>query len=97
MPASHIARVARQTKPQPLVPKPLCEGFDERVTLDGQVFAALNKEMARVSLRRLDDQGVEAIANSLVGSWTVNSADMADCVRFVAAHGVEVDEGRRSS
>ena len=29
---------------------------------------------------------------SIVGSWTVNSADMADCVRFVADHGVEVDE-----
>jgi (R,R)-butanediol dehydrogenase/meso-butanediol dehydrogenase/diacetyl reductase len=29
---------------------------------------------------------------TIVGSWTVNSADMADCVRFVADHGVEVDE-----
>lgn len=28
---------------------------------------------------------------TIVGSWTVNSADMADCVRFVADHGVEVD------
>lgn len=27
----------------------------------------------------------------IVGSWTVNSADMADCVRFVADHGVDVD------
>ena len=29
---------------------------------------------------------------TIVGSWTVNSADMGDCVRFVADHGVEVDE-----
>lgn len=28
---------------------------------------------------------------TLVGSWTINSADMGNCVRFVADHGVEVD------
>ena len=149
MPANYIAHVAKQTKPEPLVPKSLCEGIDERVTFDGQVFAALNEETARASIRRLVDQGVEAIAISLVwsaandthekrlrelgqeiapdmfvsissevrprvgeggdvtlnvspdtirkqpiivGSWTVNSADMADCVRFIADHGVEVDD-----
>lgn len=29
---------------------------------------------------------------TIYGSWTVNSADQADCVRFVADHGVEVDK-----
>lgn len=29
---------------------------------------------------------------TIVGSWTINSADQADCVRFIAEHGVEVDK-----
>ena len=29
---------------------------------------------------------------TIFGSWTVNNADMADRVRFVADHGVEVDD-----
>lgn len=66
LPANYIAHVAKQTKPEPLVPKSLCEGIDERITFDGRVFAALNEDTARESIRRLVDQGVEAIAISLV-------------------------------
>jgi D-arabinose 1-dehydrogenase-like Zn-dependent alcohol dehydrogenase len=29
---------------------------------------------------------------TLVGSWTINSADQADCVRFIADHGIQVDK-----
>lgn len=29
---------------------------------------------------------------TLVGSWTVNSAKLADCIRFIADHGLEVDK-----
>ena len=29
---------------------------------------------------------------TIVGSWTVNSAKLADCIRFVADHGLEVDK-----
>ena len=68
MPANYIAHVAKQTKPEPLVPKSLCEGIDERVAFDGKVFAALNEETARESIRRLVDQGVQAIAISLLWS-----------------------------
>ncbi len=67
-PAIEIAHVAKQTKPTPLVPKALCEGIDERITFDGEVFAALNEGTARDSIRRLVDQGVEAIAISLLWS-----------------------------
>ena len=28
---------------------------------------------------------------TIVGSWTVNSAKLADCIRFIADHGLEVD------
>ncbi|WP_295525701.1 hydantoinase/oxoprolinase family protein [Novosphingobium sp. Chol11] len=67
-PAIEIAHVAKQTKPAPLVPKSLCEGIDERITFDGKVFAALNEDTARESIRRIVDQGVEAIAISLLWS-----------------------------
>ncbi len=67
-PAIEIAHVAKQTKPTPLVPKSLCEGIDERIAFDGQVFAALNEDTARDSIRRIVDQGVEAIAISLLWS-----------------------------
>ena len=29
---------------------------------------------------------------TIVGSWTINSADQGDCVRFIADHGLEVDK-----
>ena len=67
-PAIEIAHVAKQTKPVPLVPKSLCEGIDERITFDGKIFAALNEDTARASIRRIVDQGVEAIAISLIWS-----------------------------
>lgn len=73
LPANYIAHVAKQTKPEPLVPKALCEGIDERVTFDGRVFSALNEDTARASIRRLVDQGVEAIAISLVWSTANDS------------------------
>ena len=73
MPAQYIAHVAKQTKPEPLVPKSLCEGIDERITFDGRVFVALNEDKARESIRRLVDQGVEAIAISLIWSTANDS------------------------
>ena len=68
MPANYIAHVAKQTKPEPLVPKSLCEGIDERIAFDGAVFAPLNEDTSRAAIRRLVDQGVEAIAVSLLWS-----------------------------
>ena len=73
MPANYIAHVAKQTKPEPLVPKSLCEGIDERIAFDGRVFAALNEDTARDAIRRIVDQGVEAVAISLLWS-TANDA-----------------------
>ena len=51
MPADYIAHVAKQTKPEPLVPKSLCEGIDERIAFDGKVSAALNEDTARTAAR----------------------------------------------
>lgn len=66
MPSNYIAHVAKQTKPAPLVPKELCEEVDERVTFDGRVLVELNEDAARVSIQRLVDKGVDAIAISLI-------------------------------
>ena len=85
-PAIEIAHVAKQTKPAPLVPKSLCEGIDERIAFDGQVFAALNEDTARDAIRRIVDQGVEAIAISLLWS-SVNDAHekrLRELVREIA-------------
>lgn len=86
MPANYIAHVSKQTKPQPLVPKALCEGIDERVAFDGNVVVALNEDRARAAIRRLVDQGVEAIAISLLWS-TANDAHerrLRELVREIA-------------
>ena len=86
MPSNYIAHVAGQTKPPPLVPKHLCEEADERVTFDSKVLIELNEDNARASIQRLLDQGVEAIAVSLVWA-TANPAHehrLRDLIREMA-------------
>ncbi len=73
MPADYIAHVARQTKPEPLVPKSLCAEIDERVAFDGRAVVTLNEDTAREAVSRIVGQGVEAIAISLLWS-TANDA-----------------------
>lgn len=68
MPSQYIAHVAKQTKPEPLVPRALCEEIDERVAFDGTAVVDLNEHGAREAIRRLVEQGVEAIAISLIWS-----------------------------
>ena len=68
MPANYIAHIAKQTKPEPLVAKALCAGIDERVAFDGNIVVPLNEPRARDAIRRIIDQGVEAIAISLLWS-----------------------------
>lgn len=68
MPSDYIAHVAKQTKPEPLVPKALCEEIDERIAFDGNVLVHLNEDMARAAIQRLIEQGVDAIAISLLWS-----------------------------
>lgn len=68
MPSQYIAHVAKQTKPEPLVPRALCEEIDERVAFDGAAVVDLNEDLAREAIVRLVDKGVEAIAISLIWS-----------------------------
>jgi N-methylhydantoinase A len=66
MPSDYIAHVAMQTKPEPLVSKQLCAEIDERITFDGNALVELNETTARAAILGLLDQGVEAIAISLL-------------------------------
>src|SRR6185437_12360573 len=62
--------VPSTNKPEPLVPKHLTGEVPERVDVDGDVVVPLDEEAARREIRRLvDDEGVEALAVSLV--WSV--------------------------
>jgi N-methylhydantoinase A len=86
MPSDYIAHVAKQTKPEPLVPKALCEEIDERIAFDGNVLVELNEERARAAIERLLAQGVEAIAISLLWSTANDSHErrLRELVREVA-------------
>lgn len=86
MPANYIAHIAKQTKPAPLVPKSLCAGIDERVAFDGKVVVALNEARARDAISRIVDQGVEAIAISLLWSTAndIHERRLRELVREIA-------------
>ena len=56
-------------KPPPLVPRYLRRTVAERMTHDGTVQAALDREEAEAAVRRLLDEGVEAIAVALLHSY----------------------------
>jgi N-methylhydantoinase A len=76
----------RTGKPEPIVPKYLIEEIDERVDYKGAVVVKLNEETARHSIQRLVDEGVEAIAISLL--WCFKNPDherrLEELVREIA-------------
>ena len=56
-------------KPSPIVPKRLIEGVSERVDCFGEVVVPLNEAEAEAAIRRLVEQGVEAIAVCFLWSF----------------------------
>jgi N-methylhydantoinase A len=56
-------------KPTPIVPKRLIEGVSERVDCFGKVVVPLNEAEAEAAIRRLLDEGVEAIAVCFLWSF----------------------------
>ncbi len=56
-------------KPDPIIPKRLIEGVSERVDCFGKVVVPLNEAEAEAAIRRLLDQGVEAIAICFLWSF----------------------------
>ncbi len=63
----------RATRPEPLVPRSLVAGIQERIDARGEVLLPLNVEDVRAKIRRLVDQGAETFVVALVNA-VVNSA-----------------------
>jgi N-methylhydantoinase A len=56
-------------KPLPIVPKRLIEGVSERIDCFGEVVVPLNEAEAEIAIRRLVEQGVEAIGVCFLWSF----------------------------
>src|SRR5215469_10063156 len=64
-----VVHFPESKKPEPIVPKRLIEGVSERVDCFGEVVVPLNESEAGQAIRRLVDQGVEAIGVCFLWSF----------------------------
>jgi N-methylhydantoinase A len=64
-----VVHFPESRKPTPIVPKRLIEGVSERVDCFGEVVVPLNEPEAERAIRRLVDQGVEAIGVCFLWSF----------------------------
>jgi N-methylhydantoinase A len=64
-----VVHFPESQKPVPIVPKRLIEGVSERVDCFGAVVVPLNEIEAEAAIRRLVDQGVEAIGVCFLWSF----------------------------
>jgi N-methylhydantoinase A len=64
-----VVHFPESQKPVPIVPKRLVEGVSERVDCFGEVVVPLNEEQVEAAVRRLVEQGVEAIAVCFLWSF----------------------------
>ena len=69
LPAEKIQDVLQTAKPPALVPKSRTRGITERIDYSGAVVVPLDEDDARQAIRELLDQGVKAIAVSLLWSF----------------------------
>ena len=79
-------------KPPPLVERYLRVTVDERVNAAGEVVRPLDRDDARRALRRLLDEGVDAIAICLINSY-VNPCHERLLAEVAAEVAAEVDPG----
>jgi N-methylhydantoinase A len=86
MDPAYVAHIAHHTKPEPLVPRSLVEGIDERVAFDGATVVNLNEGRCREAIERLLAAGIESFAVSLL--WSViepaHELRVAELIREVA-------------
>ncbi len=71
-----LIQVSRLNKPEPLVPPELIRGVHERVDVEGDIIAPLDEASVLTAIESLRDQGVEAIAVSLLWSFMNDSHEM---------------------
>jgi N-methylhydantoinase A len=67
--SEHVQAMVRTNKPPPLVTKSLIREINERVDYKGSVIVPLDEAQARRAVGELLDQGVEALAISLLWSF----------------------------
>lgn len=73
LPERDLVHSSRLRKPDPLVPRSLIRGVAERVDRYGEVLVPLDEDQVILAIRELVDQGVEAIAVSLLWSFVNDS------------------------
>ncbi len=64
-----VVHFPESQKPVPIVPRRLIEGVSERVDCFGEVVVPLNEAQAEAAVKRLVEQGVEAIAVCFLWSF----------------------------
>ena len=64
-----VVHFPESQKPQPIVPKRLIEGVSERMDCFGEAVVPLNEAEAQAAIRRLLEEGVEAIAVCFLWSF----------------------------
>lgn len=68
-PSENVFRVAEVDKPDSIVPNDLIRGIPERIDANGNTVVELNEESAREAVQSLANEGVDAIAVSLLWSF----------------------------
>jgi N-methylhydantoinase A len=86
-----IIDVARLRKAKPLLPRKRIYGIDERVDRDGEVVVPLHTERLGELAGRLRDEGVDAIAISLLWSF-LNPEHERALQRWLSEQGLDGDQ-----
>jgi N-methylhydantoinase A len=81
-----VVHFPESQKPVPIVPKRLIEGVSERMDCFGDAVVALNEAEAEAAIRRLLEQGVEAIAICFLWSFQnpAHERRVKEMVRHIA-------------
>ncbi len=82
LPPDELLNVPRTNKPEPLVPKHHILEVAERIDVDGDVVVPLDEDAVRNAVAQLVDDGVEAIAISLL--WSMKNPDHEQRVKELA-------------
>lgn len=64
-----VVHFPESQKPDPIIPKRLIEGVSERVDCFGNIVVPLNENEVKIAIRRLVNEGVEAIAVCFLWSF----------------------------
>ena len=88
VPDGEKIRFSRAVKPEPIVPYDRTEEITERVDYAGRIVIPLDEAETREKIRRLAEQGVEAIAVSLLWSFRnpAHELRVRDLIREMYPH-----------